>query len=334
MKRSIRTFLVIYLLLSITVVCALDIFAYLWLDHSRPKLVLAIILGSLPLIAFIVWTIVNKGLASIKKFADEVKHRVPSHLQAIAIGSVPKEIEPVVTELNNLFQKLQNTFMREERFASDAAHELRTPLAALRAHVHVALNATSKAERDNALNKVIAGIDRSTHVVNQLLTLARATRLRDRPKLEPVSLNKEAVAIISELYPIAKKRNIEIELLDDHPQQKILGDPITIGVLIKNLVDNAIRYVNHPNGLIQVVIEYTPKHAILKVIDNGPGIPADLQEQVFERFFRIADNNNIQGSGLGLSIVGEIVKQHHAQIKLATPKSGSGLEVSVAFKKL
>ena len=292
---------------------------------------LLIMLFSLPLLAILIWLVVTKGLGSIRNVVNEVKNRTPEHLQSVPIDSLPIEIQPLILELNNLLGKLQIAFDREERFASDAAHELRTPLAALRAHVHVALNATSKQERDNALNKVITGIERSTHVVNQLLTLTRASKLQNQLKLNPVSLNKAATEIIAELFPIAKKKNIEIELIDHSQKQRILGDPITIGVLIKNLVDNAIRYINHDHGLIQVLIEKTAHDVILKVIDNGPGIPKKEMDLVFERFFR--GDTNTQGSGLGLSIVSQIVKQHHAKIKLSTPKSGTGLEVSVTFKK-
>jgi len=288
---------------------------------------------SLPLLTLLIWLIVGRGLDSIQNIVNEIKNRAPGNLSPVKSDAVPEEIQPIVKELNILLKKLEEAFLREERFSSDAAHELRTPLAALRAHVHVALKATSSAERKTALNKIITGIDRSTHVVNQLLTLARATKVKDQPKLELVSLHQEAVAIISELFPIAQKKGIDIELDDSHPKQLIMGDKITIGVLLKNLIDNSIRYINHDHGLIQVLIERNKESIILKVRDNGPGIPPETRKRIFERFFRGAESANIQGSGLGLNIVQQILKQHHASITLSKPKGGPGLEVAVFFKR-
>lgn len=288
-----------------------------------------------PFLILLVWIIVGRGLASISYVTNEVKNRAPSFLQAVDIeGTIPIEIQPLIKEINHLLAKMQEALLREERFASDAAHELRTPLAALRAHVHVAINTTTKKERDRALNNIITGIDRSTHVVNQLLTLSRAIKMKsDTIKLQPVSLHKEATAIIAELVPIAKRNNAEIELIESDTRLMILGDPIMIGVLIKNLIDNSIRYVGHEHGLIQVIVSSTAKNIILKVIDNGPGIPEKQYKRVFERFFRVV-GNKVPGSGLGLNIVKQIIQQHHAKITLNTPKNGTGLEVCVYFKKM
>lgn len=291
-----------------------------------------IMLLALPLLTMLIWIIVGKGLTSIQNIVNEIKNRAPGNLLPVISGTVPVEIQPIVKELNILLKKLEEAFLREERFSSDAAHELRTPLAALRAHVHVALKATTSKERNTALNKIITGIDRSTHVVNQLLTLARATKVKDQPKLEPTSLHQEAVAIISELFPIAQKKGIAIELIDHYPKQLILGDKITIGVLLKNLIDNSIRYINHNKGLIQVIIERNKESVILKVRDNGPGIPSNTRKHIFERFFRGAETANIQGSGLGLNIVQQVIKQHRATVTLSKPKGGPGLEIAVFFK--
>lgn len=294
-----------------------------------------IMIFSLPLLALLIWIIVGKALSSLKRIAAEVKNRAPSYLKEVKIEDLPSEIQPLVKELNNLLLKVSDAFQREERFASDAAHELRTPLAALRAHVHVALNATNKEERNRSLHSLITGIERSTHVVNQLLTLSRATRLKTDGQLKTttVSINKIAKDIISELVPVAMKKNIEVELISQHKEQFITGDPITIGVLIKNLIDNSIRYIDHTHGLIQVVVDGSKKYAILKVIDNGPGIPQKMRKEVFKRFVRLENSRNVQGSGLGLNIVQQIIQQHHAKIKLATPRSGHGLEVDVIFNK-
>lgn len=319
----------------ITVIVCHFIHLQLFFQYTVSKLLLyaGLFLFAVVVLACTIRFLLGYYLSCINKITKELKNRAPDTLKKLNPQTFPCELQPLVEELNILFLKLNEAFQREERFSSDAAHELRTPLAALRAHVHVALNATTKKERDRSLHQIVAGIDRSTHVINQLLILARATKVKSlTPKLEPVSLKKEAQLIIADLVPLIQEKNIKIELIDKSKKQMILGDPITISVLIRNLVDNAIRYIPHDHGLIRVTIQDTPKHVVLIVMDNGRGIPKDLQKQVFERFFRITDNK-VQGSGLGLNIVKEVIQQHHAEIKLVTPKSEQGLEVSVFFPK-
>lgn len=283
-----------------------------------------------PCLAIFIWIIVNKGLSSIKQVTNEVKKRLPNNLVPVDLKKVPKEIKALTVELNNLFDKLHETFMREKRFTSDAAHELKTPLAALKIQAQVALNSNDQQELTTALNNIIKSVDRSTHVINQLLILSR-TLPEANIKIEKVSLNKEAAQVISDLLPFVQQKDIDIELnVPSNQQIFIMGNYVTIGVLIRNLVDNAIRY--SPNsGLVQVVIESDKEHAVLKVIDNGPGIPEELREKVFERFFRVLGTTQ-PGCGLGLNIVKQIALQHNAEVKLLTPSSGKGLEIDVIFK--
>lgn len=306
---------------------------HLELEQQIIKYSIWTLILSIPILGLLIWLILKNGLSSIKKITQAVKTRAPSYLQDVNLESTPAELTELIQELNNLFAKVRETFEREERFAADAAHELRTPLAALRAHVHVALNAATKEERDNALQKVNQGIERSTHVINQLLILNRATASKTKtPEMQPVSLKVEAENVIAELFQTAKKRNITLELIDEEEEQYLIsGNAITVSILIKNLVDNAIRYIN-TDGKIQVVLEHIGKSIIVKVIDDGPGIPENMREQVFKRFVRLADSS-IQGSGLGLNIVQQIAKQHNATIALATPPSGKGLEVDVTFSE-
>lgn len=290
-----------------------------------------IILISYPFISLIIWLIVGKGLESLKRIALEVRNRELSYLEPVNVESVPSEIKPLIDELNELFQRLTDAYARERRFAADAAHELKTPLAALKAQAQVALKARDEKIRSEALKKVVAGVNRSTHVVQQLLILSRM--VPEANQGEPVRINLASIAaeVIAELVPEALEKNTEIELDAVEPLSPMMGFPTAIGILVRNLVDNAIRYT--PNGsLVKVVVTQNEDNIILQVIDNGPGIPEELRERVFERFFRVLGNKST-GSGLGLGIVQQIATLHSATILLETPPSCQGLCVTVKFPK-
>lgn len=284
-----------------------------------------------PFFGLLIWLIVGRGLASIRRVTTEVRQRAAGHLQTVDVHGVPNEIRPLVDELNELFIRLQAAFQREKRFAADAAHELKTPLAALRTQTQVAINAIDKAERDAALQKTLQCVDRSTHIVQQLLTLSRMVPEATLEEAKPLDLKKEAVQVIAELVPAARKKDIDIELIAPEKLQIIMGYTVAIDILLRNLIDNAIRYT--PNkGSVQVIITESKKLIALRVIDSGPGIPEALKKRVFERFYRIV-GTDAQGSGLGFSIVHQIVQIHKAKIRLTTPKSGKGLEIIVVFYK-
>ncbi|MBN2689382.1 MAG: two-component sensor histidine kinase [Gammaproteobacteria bacterium] len=285
-----------------------------------------------PFLALMIWIISGRGFISIKKIAEEVHNRAAYYLKPVSTDAVPPEIKPLIKELNSLFIRLHETFQREKRFAADAAHELRTPLAALRAHIQVAIAAETLEEKNEALQKVLQSVSRSTHVVQQLLTLSKMipsnTAIQERG---PVDLRFEAAQIIADLITIASKKNIEIELEAPEKTPTIPGNAISIGILLRNLIDNAIRYTPD-NGMVKVIIQPHKKFVVLKVVDNGPGIPEKLRRRVFERFYRII-GNTASGSGLGLGIVKQITKMHKAKISLVTPETGKGLEFRVIFKR-
>lgn len=290
-----------------------------------------IMLVTYPFLGFLIWVIVGRGLDTLKKVAREVRHRAPSNLKPVDLESVPSEIEPLVTELNSLFLRLQEAFGREKRFTADAAHELKTPLAALSTQTQVALRAETTEARNQALLKVLAGVNRSTHVVQQLLTLSRMVPEATINEPTKVSIARQAADVAALLAPEAIAKNIDLELVAPDSQSIILGNTTSINILIRNLVDNAIRYT-HENGTIKIDIRENRHEVAIHVIDNGPGIPEELRERVFERFFRVIGNQTT-GSGLGLGIVQQIAKLHHAEVQLKTPNSGSGLEIVVIFPK-
>jgi two-component system sensor histidine kinase QseC len=286
-----------------------------------------------PILALLIWIIVGRGLQSLQRVASEVRHRVPNYLESVNLEHVPHEIKPLVDELNKLFSRLKEAFDREKRFAADAAHELRTPLAALKAHTQVALNSTTEDERIEALNKVLASVDRSTHVVQQLLILSRMVPEASLDYTTPINLTRQAQEIIADLAPEALKKNTDIELISPDAPVMIAGNATGISILLRNLVDNAIRYTPE-NSNIQVLLDPTANNTVtLTVIDNGPGIPVHLRTRVFERFFRIIGNKS-SGSGLGLGIVQQIAELHKASIELSTGDNGVGLKIMIIFSAL
>lgn len=287
-----------------------------------------------PLSGLLIWFIIGRGLRTLERVTGEVAQRAIDHLDSVDLKSVPVpvEVKPLVDELNKLFLRLKQAFDREQRFAGDAAHELRTPLAALKTQAQVALKSTNPQEQRMHLYQVINCVDRCTHVVQQLLTLSRMSpESVTLEELSNVDFPKIASEVIAQLVPSALEKQIEIELVAKDANCHIMGNITGIHALIRNLVDNAIRYT--PNGgNVKVIIQNKAENIILKVIDNGPGIPANLRSRVFERFFRIL-GTSAQGSGLGLAIVLQIAKLHNGHVTLGIPDSGVGLEVEVAFPK-
>jgi len=300
------------------------------LGHRIAQDDLYIMLLTFPLSGLLIWIVIGRGLDSLDKVAEEVANRAPSHLEPVDLQEVPEEIKPVIDELNKLFFRLKEGFEREKRFAADAAHELRTPLAALKAQAQVALNSNDIKEKNQALQKLIASVNRSTHIVQQLLTMSRlvpeAAQMHDK---DIVNLNRLTREILAMLATSAVEKQIELEFESNSHTIKIYGNPTALGILIRNLVDNAIRYSNE-NGRILVNLSKQDDEVMLEVSDNGPGIPAELQARVFERFFRVLGNKS-PGSGLGLAIVQQICELHGGRVVLDSPKEGTGLIVRVFF---
>jgi two-component system sensor histidine kinase QseC len=299
------------------------------LENKLTKDSIFIMLITYPFLGLLIWVIVGKGLDTLKRVANEVSHRAPSYLKPVDLTAVPPEIAPLIKELNSLFNRLQDAFDREKRFTADAAHELRTPLAALNTFTQIAIRAETPEERKDALLKILAGVNRSTHVVQQLLTLNRMTPEALKTKATQFNLAREAADIAAELAPEAIAKKIELELICEVDEPLMTGHPTAIGILLRNLIDNAIRY-SPEKSTVTIKIERHDDRLILRVIDNGPGIPDELKERVFERFFRIL-GNKATGSGLGLGIVLQIAKIHHGDIKLEKPESGQGLDFQIWF---
>lgn len=288
-----------------------------------------ILLISYPLFGLLIWIIVGLALRSITRVTEDISKRASNYFELVRVNDLPIEIKPLVMALNQLFINLQSAFERNKRFASDAAHELRTPLAALKTQTQVALKSQNKEEELATLQKIVQGVDRCSHIVAQLLTLSRLSQEEELNDIKPVDLHKLATEIIAFLVPLAIVKHIDIELLPPPLSAVILGNNIALGILIRNVVDNAIRYTPD-NGEIKIKILNENANVVFRVMDSGPGIPCELKERVFERFYRIP-GSTAQGSGLGLAIVLQITNLHLGKIELNTAPSGVGLQFDVIF---
>ncbi len=284
----------------------------------------------LPLLALLIWFGIGRAMAPLVKLARQVEIRAPNHLQSVEISDVPKEAIPLVNSLNNLFGRLEMAFDGERRFTSDAAHELRTPLAGLKAQAHVALRSNNHQSREKALHLVVKGVDNASHLVQQLLTLARLDPEHGVGEYEVVNLANMAGEVLANLIPYTESKNIKLSLNDTTNGEcnTIRGNKDALAILLRNLVDNAIRYT--PNdGTIDVSIIHDDPYLTLRIADSGPGIPYDDRQQVFKRFYRRL-GTQASGSGLGLSIVSRIAELHHANLKLGDSVY-NGLQVDVQF---
>jgi two-component system, OmpR family, sensor histidine kinase QseC len=296
---------------------------------SLAKNLLLPLLFALPLLGLLVWLNVARALRPLAALGRQVAARDPGNLVTLDADEVPAEVMPLVENLNRLFERVAELIESERRFTADASHELRTPLAALKIQAQVARAAAGVTERTHALDQVIAGCDRATHLLQQLLTLARLDPDEPGTKAESCDLQDLARAAIAELAPYAWSRKVEIDLAEG-AAVAVPGNAGLIAILLRNLIDNAIRY--SPAGAsVQVRAAGDDKAATLTVTDHGPGIPAEEHDKVGQRFYRIL-GTEASGSGLGLSIVKRIAELHGASVSLDEGERGKGLSVTVTFK--
>ena len=296
-------------------------------DTIAYNLLLPLLL-SLPLLAILLWVAVTRGLRPLDKLASDVEQREPDNLAALDASSAPREVVPLIERLNRLFTRIDASMQKERRFTADAAHELRTPVAAIKAQAQVAQAASGAAERIRAIDNAILGCDRATHLIDQLLTLARVDTL-DRSMAELCQLRDIAAEAIAALAPAALEKGVQLELLAGD-EATVQGNPGLLRVLLRNLLDNSIR-LTLPGTSVQVSIIHEPGAVCLSVSDNGPGIPEQELDKVLERFYRPL-GTQASGSGLGLSIVKRIAEVHDATLQMQPGSADRGLRVTVRFK--
>ncbi|MHB1176452.1 MAG: ATP-binding protein [Sulfuriferula sp.] len=283
----------------------------------------------IPALALLIWVAVGRSLAPLQRVADALRRRSPDAMQALPNDNLPPEIRPLVDALNSLLERLDEALATQRAFVADAAHELRTPLAALKLQLQLAERANTPVARTAAIAKLHERLDRATHLVAQLLTLARQEPRMATRKFAAVNLAELARQVVADRSPLAERRNIDLGVAADAGEVSTQGDADSLRILLGNLVDNAIRYTP-PGGRVDVNVQSVNCQPVLSVLDNGPGIPIEERERVFDRFYR-REGSGVTGSGLGLAIVQNIAEQHGAVVALTDNPAGAGLRVEVRF---
>ncbi|MEK7319955.1 ATP-binding protein [Cupriavidus metallidurans] len=282
----------------------------------------------LPLLGWLVWLAVGRGLRPLREIASEVSARDANTLAPLSVRNMPVEIAPLSDALNQLLGRLAHAIDTQRAFVADAAHALRTPLAALQLQAQLVERAENAEARQEAVGQLRQGLERLTHLVAQLLTLARQEPGAVPPPHEPIDLRELAVGVVADMSQAAINRDIDLGLDDKAGSQAtVRGDADALRILLTNLVDNALQYIPR-GGRIDVRVSETAAGVELAVIDNGPGISAAERERVFDRFYRVPDAPT-GGSGLGLAIVAEIAQSHGARVFLED--AAPGLCVRVVF---
>ena len=281
---------------------------------------------ALPLLALAIWLAVSRGLRPLQRLASEVHERGASRLDPLREAAAPVEVAPLVTEMNDLFGRLERSFQAERRLTGDAAHQLRTPLAALRAHAEVALTSHSEDRRRRSLQQVVEGVERATRSVEQMLLLARIDADRALEHMEPVELEPLCEEAVLQARAAARDPNAQIEVRVPEGLA-IPGDRAMMLGLVRNLVDNALRFAS-PGGRVRVSVQLESAEAVLAVEDSGPGVPQESRDRIFDRFHR-GDDPRGEGSGLGLSIVRRIAELHGGRATATSSPALGGLRVEV-----
>lgn len=285
------------------------------------------LLAGIPVMALLIWFIVSWGCRPLMRLADALSRRAPDSLERIPLGRVPLEVQPLVEAVNDFMQRLGEALARERRLSSDAAHELRTPIAAVRVHARNALDAIDPAQRARALDAVSEGAQRLERLVEQLLVLGRLEPGAALPVPDRVDLGACAAEQVASLVEAGLGGELEVEVAGAETGAIVCGDAVALGVLIRNLVDNALRYTP-AGGDVRVSVARDDGHADLSVEDSGPGIDVAARERVFDRFHREL-GSGASGSGLGLSIVRRAAELHGASLTLDVSPTLGGLRVRV-----
>jgi len=285
------------------------------------------LLLALPMIA-IIWFAIDRAMAPLNRLASEIDSRTTDNLEPIHGTEIPDEVVSLVNAVNALFDRLQSSLEKYCRFAADAAHELRTPLAGSAAQIQAALDATDPQERRNSLQQALSGLSRLHRLMEQLLIMARLEPDMTKTQFSEFDLHNLLVEVTSEFAPRLLQRGIELEL--NAPQPVIFhGIRDLLAITVSNLLDNALRAVS-PGGFIKVSLRKSRSKIVLQVEDSGHGIPEAEKAWVFERFHRIPGTEG-EGSGLGLSIVSSIVELHSGSISLLDREPDQGLCIMIEF---
>jgi two-component system OmpR family sensor kinase len=282
-----------------------------------------------PFFGALVYIVVGRVLRPLERVAQAVAGRSPTSLAPLESARLSPDLQPIVGALNTLFEQIDQAMTAQRQFVADAAHELRSPLTALKLQLQLVERATDDGARGAAIGKLHERLDRASHLVRQMLTLARHDADRHREQLEPVDLHLLAQRTVTDHAAAAELRAIDLGLDAASRPVTVHGNADGLGVLLGNLVDNAARYTQ-AGGQVDVHVGAEQGRGLLRVSDNGPGVPAAERERLFDRFYR-PEGNQAWGSGLGMSIVKNVADRHGAEIRLGAGLGGRGFSVTVLF---
>jgi len=272
---------------------------------------------SLPIISLLVWLAIGRGLAPLPELVRQVFMRDPNNLSPLSGGNTPREIKPLIAVLNKLFSQLKNAIESERRFTGNAAHELRTPLAAIKTQAQVALRAIDENKKNEALIQVIKGVNRSSHLLEQMLTLARLDFDISEPQ-QASNFKEVLLNVTNDLSMVTARRQIRIQYQDEICDFFTSVNAYHLQILLRNLLENAIQY-SPERSLVTLKIYTHNNKATVNVIDQGSGVAEDEITQIFDRFYR-GNKSNVEGCGLGLSIVKLICELYGLDLNVANVK--------------
>lgn len=284
----------------------------------------------MPILMLVVWWVVSGSLEPVARVRKQVARRQADDLSPVSEAGLPDEVRPLVHELNLLFGRVRTAFDAQQHFVADAAHELRTPLAALRLQAQSLDRAADPEARKVAVGRLTAGIDRATRLVEQLLVLARQeASAATGAARQQVDLAELARRTVGDLVGLAQAKNVDLGL--QHADAACIdGQPDALHILLRNLVENGVKYTPH-GGTVDIAVRAAKDSVEVVVEDSGPGIPPEERERVFDRFYRVA-GSEAAGSGLGLAIIKAIAERHGASLKLDKSERLGGLAATVRFR--
>jgi two-component system sensor histidine kinase TctE len=289
-----------------------------------PQMLLIVMAG------FAVWYALKRGLAPLEHLRAGVAKRSREDLSPLDEAKAPDEVRPLISAVNSLMERLKQAMEAHKRFVADAAHQLRTPFAGLKTQAELALRESDPETVRHNLRQILTSAERCSHLVNQLLSLARnEPGTHTYSSFAPLDLNRVAQKCAIHWVPEALKKGIDLGFEGGPQTVPVKGDALGLNEMMCNLLDNAIRYTQE-GGKVTVRVSYEDGGGVLRVEDNGPGIAPEHRERVFERFYRILGSGQ-EGSGLGLAIVREVVRLHNAEITLGEGSGGRGTLVTVRF---
>jgi two-component system sensor histidine kinase QseC len=289
-----------------------------------------LIIGSL-LLLIVINLIAYRSLRPLQALANVIAAREPQSIKPITLSKTPSELKPVIDELNHLLDRVQKAFKREQQFIDAAAHEIRTPIAALQLHIENAVNAKNDSDRDQSLADALSGLRRTTRLTEQLLTLSRVSGATDQEKQQVLSLDGICREVVKNTKPLINQRGqtIQLQVSEDC---LIQGEQHKLERVIQNLIDNASQY-GSAHGLISVSLTKVADAIRLLVSNDGDTIPESEKIKVFDPYYRILGSKSF-GSGLGLAIVKEIIQQHKGTIRIEDKSAGNGVQVIIEFKNV